>query len=279
MLLGPSLLAALVACSAPPTPQDSHAAARRVVSLAPAITAILVELGVADRLVGVTRYCTLPPGTSVPVVGDLEPRPEAIMATEPDLVVMARYGSQGGAEQKLAALGLNVRAWPLDSIQEMRDATVDLARHTDSLPRARALLAALDAAEARAREAARARRSLKVLLVYDVQPGFVLTTGGGDHLFELLAWAGAVNIAGPGPVTMRLGLEEVIARAPDVILHAAADQRFPDDAAARAYWKAFPDLPAVQRGHVYVWPDDTLARNGPHLAGVVDRLVALLATP
>ena len=116
-----------------------------------------------------------------------------------------------------------------------------------------------------------------MLLVYDVQPGFVLTTGGGDHISELIALAGGVNVAAPGPLTSRLGLEEVLAKAPDLIVHVAADSRFTNDQAARDYWRSFPDLPAVRHGQVFVWPDDLLARNGPHLAAVAVRLGALVA--
>lgn len=270
---------ALAACAAPAAPSATpDGGPARVVSLAPAVTAIIVELGEAARLVGVTRYCAVPPtGREVAVVGDLEPRPEAILATRPDVVLMAHYGSQGDAAGKLAALGLDVRSFPLVTLADMRQTTLDVGRVLHADARAAALVADFDRAAEAARAAAARRGPVKVLLVYDVQPGAVLTTGGGDHLSELLALCGAVNVAAPGPLTARLGLEDVMARAPDVILHAAPDARFGDDAAAMAYWKAFPEVPAVKRGAVHVWPDDALARNGPHLARALERLSALLA--
>ncbi|MND08979.1 hypothetical protein D3C83_319750 [compost metagenome] len=36
-------------------------------------------------------------------------------------------------------------------------------------------------------------------------------------------------------------------------------------------------MPAVARGQVVVYPDDALARNGPHLTQVVPKLAALIA--
>ncbi|MCC6623026.1 MAG: ABC transporter substrate-binding protein [Deltaproteobacteria bacterium] len=266
------LALALASCpAAGPAPDAPAGPATRVVSLAPALTATLVELGAADRLVGVTRYCDAP---GVQVVGDLEPRLEVVVAQRPDLVVMGEYGSQSGAAEKLRALGLHVRTWPLVTLADMRRATLALGGLVARDEAARALERRLGDALAALAKAGEGRRAVRVLIVYDVQPGFVLTTGGGDHVSELVALGGGVNVASPGPVTARLGLEEVVARAPELVLHVAPDPRFPDDAAALSYWRAL--LPAMPAEAVRVWPDDRLARNGPHLAEVAPRLAALL---
>jgi len=265
---------ALGACGVTPPPA-LVGPATRVVSLAPALTATLRALGAGDRLVGVTRFCDAP---GVPVVGDLTPQLEVVVAARPDLVVMGEYGSQSGAADKLRALGLGVRTWPLVTIDEMRRATLALGELVGRADPARALDRQIAAALARLVDGARGLRPVRVLVVYDVQPGFVLTTGGGDHISELIALAGGINVASPGPVTARLGLEEVIARAPELVLHVAPDPRFPDDAAAAAYWRGLsPELPAVAHAAVRVWPDDRLAQNGPHLASVADRLGPLVA--
>jgi iron complex transport system substrate-binding protein len=61
----------------------------RVVSLCPSITETLVELGLADALVGVTRYCVHPKEAlaGIPRVGGTKnPDLDAIRALRPDLV-------------------------------------------------------------------------------------------------------------------------------------------------------------------------------------------------
>jgi iron complex transport system substrate-binding protein len=251
----------------------------RIVSLTPALTAIITALGGKEALVGVTAYCHAP---GVPVVGDFKPQPERILAQRPDRVVLAAYGSQRADRDALEALGLNVSALPLETLAEMRATTLSLGALLGREGQARALVGEFDrvANDVRARTAKRmaaATAPVRVLLVYDLEPGFVLTTGGGDHVSELLALAGADDVAAGAPRTARLGLELVLARRPDLIIHAARDARFSDDAAARAYWReAFPALPAVARGQVYVWPDDLLAQNGPHLAGVLARIAVMV---
>jgi len=64
--------------------------AQRIISLIPSITEIFFSLGVGDRVVGVTKFCTQPPDgvKSKPKVGGQKnPRVDAIIDLKPDLVV------------------------------------------------------------------------------------------------------------------------------------------------------------------------------------------------
>jgi iron complex transport system substrate-binding protein len=66
---------------------------RRIVSMAPSLTETLYALGLGDRLVGVARDCHYPPEVEkVKETGDVggyyDPNLEAILALNPDLVVM-----------------------------------------------------------------------------------------------------------------------------------------------------------------------------------------------
>lgn len=65
--------------------------AQRIVSLVPSVTELICDLGAADRLVGVTRFCTEPPAVvaGLPRVGGTKTADcDAIAALRPDLVVM-----------------------------------------------------------------------------------------------------------------------------------------------------------------------------------------------
>ncbi|MBL8785010.1 MAG: ABC transporter substrate-binding protein [Deltaproteobacteria bacterium] len=268
-----ALALVLVAC-APKAPDAAtpSAASPRVVSVAPAITAIVRAVGGDAHLVGVTSWCDAP---GVPVIGDLKPRPEAVLAARPDVVWMAGYGSQSPDAAALAALGLQVETLPLVTLGDMLATTRTIGLRLGRGPAGAALVQAFEAARAEALRLRGDAAPVKVLVVYDVQPGFVITTGGGDHIMELLELAGAKNVA-TGPLTLRLGLEAVLAAAPELILHVAPDTRFPDSEAARTHWATWAELPAVRRGEVHVYPGDGLARNGPHLSEVLPRLSQLV---
>lgn len=264
------LLVALAGCGRTDPLQAPAALRPRIVSLAPALTSVIAALGARAHLVGVTSWCDAP---GVAVVGDFKPRPEAVLAAEPDLVITASYGSQAHDLAPLSALGLETLSLPLVTLEDMRRATVRLG---ELLGRdGGAVVRAFDEALERGRARAVGRAAPRVLLVYALEPGFVITTGGGDHVSELVAALGAANAA-QGPVTARLGLERVLELDPDVILHVAPTAELPDTRAALAHWSHWQTLRAVATRRVFVFPRDTLARNAPQLAEDVPALSDLL---
>jgi len=83
----------------------------RIVSLCPSITESLVAMGLADALVGVTRYCIHPKEAlaGIPCVGGTkDPDLEAIRAAKPDLVFC------NGEENRAEDIDLLKREFPVD---------------------------------------------------------------------------------------------------------------------------------------------------------------------
>ena len=224
---------------------------------------------------GVTTWCRQP---GVTIVGDMRPDPERVVAARPDLILAGRYPSLAGDVASLRARGLQVLEVELNSLDDARRAFEVVGEQLDAAPRAGELVARLDEALASARRSAEARpgSAPKVLLVFDVVDGYVYSTGGGDHLAEILAATGAVNVASGGPLTSRLAIERVLQLAPDVIVHTSPSDRVPDDRAAKAFWQQHATLPAVGAGRIHVWPDDRLSTHGPELAAAITRLSRLL---
>jgi ABC-type hemin transport system substrate-binding protein len=103
---------------------------RRVVSLVPSLTESLFDLGLGDRLVGITDYCSQPAGqvNGLPRVGGpVDARLEAIIALQPDLVLA---GVEENPPALLAALeraGLAVWAVFPKTLQDTLDVLNDIA--------------------------------------------------------------------------------------------------------------------------------------------------------
>ena len=76
-------------------------AAQRVVSLSPAVTEIIAELDMTEKLVGVSRYCDYPEGLDIAAFGSSEnPDIDGIIALSPDVV----FTLSGISEREVYAL-------------------------------------------------------------------------------------------------------------------------------------------------------------------------------
>jgi ABC-type Fe3+-hydroxamate transport system substrate-binding protein len=84
---------------------------QRIVSLVPSLTELVCALGRADRLAGVTRYCTDPPAVvaSLPKLGGTKnPDIERLVELGPDLVLVNAEENRREDYEALTAAGLTV---------------------------------------------------------------------------------------------------------------------------------------------------------------------------
>jgi iron complex transport system substrate-binding protein len=245
------------------------AAPVRVVSLNPSLTATVVALGAEQMLVGVDDWSARqqPAARDLPVVGGLfTPSLEAVVALEPDLVVMVPGVQQRDVGDRLRALGIEVLELPnvaladlLDSIERLGER---LGRAEAAARRVAEIRAAWDAAARRSAGAARPR----AVLVIQREPLYVV--GAGSFLDDMLRAAGADNAAAAfGEAYPRVAAEWLIEAAPEVILDASDDPTEP-----AAWWARWPSLPAVAAGRV-VRIEDTVMLPGPY----PDRSLAILS--
>ncbi len=99
---------------------------QRILSLVPSVTELLVQWGLAARLVGRTRYCIEPRWirTSVPAVGGTkDPDLDRIRDLAPDLVILERDENPKAVAEALTALGI---PWLALEIRRVRDCAAAL---------------------------------------------------------------------------------------------------------------------------------------------------------
>ena len=254
---------------------EQAAISPRVISLAPAITDIIIGLGAHAHLVGVTSACHI---NDVPIVGHLSPDPERILMRAPDLVISGAYNYNRESLSMLRSHGLNVMALPLNSLTEISRAITVIGDRLKRANEARDVVNALNGTLTQLKKDRPSRQgaSPRVLLVYGISAGYVYSTGGGDHIADILDAMGAVNVTDGGPVTVRIALEQVIGMDPDVILHIAPTDIFPDAANARKWWADVKGLRANTDGKILVWPDNGLATPGTGLASQIRQLAQVI---
>lgn len=240
---------------------------RRVVTLAPSLTDVVLALGAADRLVGVSRFDERPEVSRLPRVGGfVDPSVEAVLALHPDLVLAQPGPGNRRAVETLAELGAPVLLLPLGTVADVLAAERATGKALGRAAEGEALARQLESTRSRIRARARTQRPVRVLLVYGFEP--LVVAGPGGFADELLADAGAVNVAGdaasPYPV---YSVERALRSRPEVILDAA------DTPAGRDRLRTLPGLNEARWAEV---PGRALLHPGPALGRGLEQLFQLL---
>jgi iron complex transport system substrate-binding protein len=257
---------------------DTSIGCQRVIALAPNLSETLFALGLGDRVVGVGDYSTWPPEvTKLPKLGGLfNPNLEKIVSLKPDLAVLVP--SEGDLAQKLKGLGV-------DSITLSNETLADVERSFHQLADRCGVPEAGERLAAEWREGLKPDPlpdSPKILLSAGRPVGRLadlVVAGPGTYFEELLANLGAVNAFADAPVRYpEVGMEDVIARAPDVIVEVRAEAVSPElERRLISDWKALPRIPAVRNGRIVVIDGDYAVVPGPRIPQLYRELRAALA--
>lgn len=251
---------------------------RRVVTLAPSLTDVVLGLGLGDRIVGVTRMDRAPEVASRPRVGGyLDPNPEAILALQPDLVLWTAEAAEAGQVRRLAALSrassrpFPILVLPAETVADALAAPRIVGEAMGASGAGRALQASMTAAVERFRDRARRGHRRRVLFVVGREP--LVVAGPGSFPDELLRLAGCENVVASGPRWPVYPLEKAIADDPDLVIDAALDE--PESSVAR-----LSVIPALRRGARFALTSDDLLRPGPRMIlGLEELLRALRRGP
>lgn len=191
----------------------------RIVSLSPATTELLFDLGAGDRVVGRTRWCQDPPeALAVPSVGDgFAPNVEAVVARRPDLVVFYHTASNAEAIAQLDAMGIATISLRTDRIADFERAARLLGTLLDRAARADSLIRALEAELAAAPAASAASAAPSVAIIAWDNPPIVI--GASSFLGEIVTLAGARNVfSDVAQPSLTVSIETIVARDPDLLL-------------------------------------------------------------
>jgi iron complex transport system substrate-binding protein len=276
-----ALLATLSGCTRAGAGPGAQPA--RIVSTSPSITEILYELGLGDRVVGVTTYCHYPPeAAKKPKIGDfLHPNLERIVGLRPDLVISESTGVRGSVQLTLPAL--EVRN---GSVAEILEAIDTIGRAAGVPDRAERLAARIRSDLGAISERTARLKHPRVMFVAGRTPGRVediVVAGRGSHLDELIGIAGGVNVFRDTVSNYsKISLEALVARNPEVIIDMGemADTAGVTEAQKRAVaatWAArMPMLAAVRNRRVYAVASDIYVVPGPRIVEAAREFARML---
>ena len=250
---------------------------QRIVSLAPSVTEVLFEAGLGPRVVGVTSYCRFPPEVvALPKVGGyLTPSYEALVALQPDLVVI--LPEHADIEPHLAALRIPTLRVDHRSVEGIVRSIVALGERCGAQASAEQAAGALRQQLARVQGLAAGRSRPRVLICFGRTEDFgrLYAAAPGTVHDDLIRQAGGQNALTVGPASYpTLSVEGLLRLDPDVIVEFAADGA--NATALRQQWDALGSLRAVTTGRVHVFTDDFLSVPGPRFVRFAETIAHVL---
>jgi iron complex transport system substrate-binding protein len=256
------LLAVALLAGATAGAEPTASATPRVVSMNPSLTRMLIALGAAATLVGVDEFSarTEVSVDHLPRVGGLfNPSLEAVVALQPDLVVVVPSVAQRDFRNRLRELGIDVLELSNITLDEVLDSIRKLGARVDRVEAARIRVEEIRRTWSDIARRAAEKPSRSVVLVLQRDPLYV--AGAGSFLDEMLRAAGVRNAAAhfPDPYP-RVGIEWLIAAGPEIIVDSARDP-----VPAAEHWSRWPSIPAVAASRVFAVPAGNVTLPGPYL--------------
>lgn len=265
-------------------PPPDHAPYQRVVSMSPSVTEILFSLGLGDRVVGVTEFCDYPPeAASRPRIGGyFNPNYEAIVALEPDLVILLEEHAE--PRRALSAFDIAILVVSHKEIRGILDSINAIGR-TCSVPHKAEIM--VSTLEQRIETIEKATRDLDRPSVL-VSVGRPLGTGeirevyvaGQEGFYEcMIDWAGGKNVYQGQMVRYPLvSAEGILTMNPQIIIDISAETETMDldESVILKEWDSVSDVDAVKNGRVHILGEDYVGIPGPRFVLTLERIAEVI---
>lgn len=263
---------------------ESSAGPQRIVSIAPSITEMCAALGLADRIVGRTQYCTHPPAVQgAAVIGAYaDANFEKILALKPDIVLIT--DSSPKLEDDLKKLRLRFQTIPDNTLDDVYTAAEKIGELVQRPKTAQTLIEHLREDLARLSQRAGGHPSFKVLFTHfplPSQPEPIYIVGPGGYLDSLLSLAGYRNAAADqlSKEWGMLSVEAILAAKPDYILEVRPEAEKFDVQQLYQGWAALESVPAIKHKRIRSLRNTAIAKPGPRINIALHEIISVLAEP
>jgi len=263
--------------------KDEKFAHKRIISLAPSITEVLFSLGAGGRVVGITRYCDFPPETAgiEKVGGYFDINYEAILAAEPDLVIILAEHDEPGAY--LAEFGIRVMSVDHSSVGGILDSIRVIGRVLEVEAAAAELVAGLEKRVERISMVTSGRNRPRVMVAIGRgmergSMGNVYISGRDGFYDELITLAGGENVYQDKTLKFpALSVEGVVRLNPEVIVEMLPDVKGAEKVDQIAEkWRSIPSVDAIEKERLYMFVGDFVVVPGPRFILLLEKMAKVL---
>jgi len=193
--------------------------AKRIVSLVPSITELLVDLGLEEHIVGVTKFCVHPEhlrkNTTI-VGGTKNLRLEVIRQLQPELILANK---EENVREQVEALAAEFKVFTSDigNFEEALSMIKTVGELTDRLPEAEALITQINQAKSRF-EAVKPNNFMPYRTLYLIWQKPWMSVGGDTYISNMMQIAGFENVCRDRQRYPELSDAAIQSLAPEVIL-------------------------------------------------------------
>jgi len=248
----------------------------RIISTAPANTEVLVELGLANKLVAIDTYSSDVEGipNNIEQIDFLNPDAEAIIGLEPDLIIASGHNKSGSSDDPFKLVkeaGISVVYIPSsESIQGIYDDIMFIADVTNSKEKGQQIV---DNMKSQIDEIAKKGENIqdKKKVYFEIAPAPNLYSfGNSTFLNEMIELIGAENILKDENGWIAPSAESIIDKNPDVIL---TNVNYIDNPIEEIKSReGFENINAVKNNQVYQIDKNSSSRPSQHIIKALNEM-------
>jgi iron complex transport system substrate-binding protein len=259
----------MLAAAGPADSIAEDALPERIISLTPATTEILFALGLDDKIIAVSSYCTWPArAKEKEKIGSFSnPNIEKIITLKPDLVMVTGM-EQENIRSLLSSLGIKYISVEPKDIDELMSSIEQIGIITGSLTKAKTINKEIrDVLETIQIAVSETGDYPKPRVYMEIWHDPIMSPGRGSFVNDMITRAGGVNITSDIRRSYsRIDPEQIIFRNPEKIILAymKPDIWVRENFSNRPGWR---DIQAVKEKKIYTGIDpDIILRPGPRVS-------------
>ncbi len=228
----------------------------RIISMAPAITEILIDIGLGDKIIAVDEYAKGINGLKegIPVFNMMAPDVEKMMSLKPDIVLTTGMSDFDGKKEPFKALkdaGVCVAVIPTsNSIEAIKSDIRFVADSTGTSAKGNEIIEKMEMEIDKIAQIGKEIQNPKTVFFEIGAAPTIYSFGSGVFLNEIIELVGAKNAFADQESWISVSNEAVVAKDPDIILTNVNYIEDPvSEIKARKGWE---NMKAVKNGKVFL---------------------------
>jgi iron complex transport system substrate-binding protein len=257
---------------------------KRIISLSPSITETLFAVGAGNKVVGVTKFCDYPAAAQsiAKVGGFIDPNIEAIIALQPDLVIL--LASHNRLASQLKQLKIPTLVVKNRRVAEIKNTISVKGKRIGHREQAKQLLASIEQKQAfiAAKTKDQAKPRVMIAMGHSIGSEKIKKTyiaGNQDFYNDLIQLAGGVNAyQGVNLQVPSVSIEGIMQINPQVIIDIfpEADDHSNDLNQVLHAWQQLSHVNAVINKRVYLIEKSYATIPGPRIVLLLEDIARLL---